>query len=60
PSSEVSGSRGAMCTTLLTLIKSSSTPLIDLSFSFILITDSGADAACIEAIRAQGVDVRLV
>lgn len=26
----------------------------------VLITDSGADAACIDAIRAQGVDVRLV
>jgi hypothetical protein len=26
----------------------------------VLITDSAADAACIAAIRAQGVDVRLV
>ncbi len=26
----------------------------------VLITDSGADAACIEGIRAQGVEVRLV
>lgn len=26
----------------------------------VLITDSAADSACIEAIRAQGVDVRLV
>jgi DeoR family transcriptional regulator of aga operon len=26
----------------------------------VLITDSAADAACIEAIRAQGVDVKLV